>query len=94
MYETHTHTRHQSYQSFSLLLHGAQQLRELLQRLSCKISYSTNLCNTSLHVVILMACFALLLTYTDLIIRLGISDTLELELLQRLRETLNSERKT
>lgn len=58
---THTHT-HKSYQSFSLLLHGAQQLRELLQWLSCKISYSTNLCNASLSVVMLIAllCFALL----------------------------------
>lgn len=34
-WHTHGHA-HQYYQSFSLLFHGAQQLRELLQGLSCK----------------------------------------------------------
>lgn len=87
----------QSYQPFSLLLHCAQQLRELLQGLSCKISsipqlwkHSSYLTFCSLH----SSSRKIWLTNVDLIICLSISNTFKLELLQRLREALNSKRKT
>lgn len=97
----HAHAlTHVSYQSLSLLLHGAQQLGELFQGLSCESK--TVKC---LHLTFIRfsglgqrrapsAGRALLLTDADLVVGLRIPDTLELELLQRLRESLHGDRKT